>query len=172
MEPSTPAWGLMVAYWLHMLATVIWLGGLAALALIVLPAARSTLPGSTYSAFLGRVEMRLQSIGWFSLGVLTVTGMFQMSGSPNYEGFLAITSLWAGALLAKHLAIGLMVLLGIFVTWGVTPQLRRLALLEAAGKAIDETERARLQQRQERLLQLNLVVSVIVLALTAIARAA
>lgn len=172
MEANIPAWGLMVAYWLHMLATVVWLGGLAALAIIVLPAARKTIRGTAYSAFLEQVERRLQSVGWFSLAVLTVTGMFQMSASPNYEGFLAITSLWAGALLAKHLVIGLMILLSIYVTWGITPQLRRLALLEAAGKNIDEAERTRLHQRQELLLRLNLIVSMLVLALTAIARAA
>jgi len=172
METSVPAWGLVLAYWLHMLATVFWIGGLSALALIVLPAARNTVRGAAYSAFLEQIEKRLQAVGWFSLAVLGLTGMFQMSANPNYGGFLAIDSLWASAILVKHIAIGGMVLLSGYVTWGITPQLRRMAMLEAAGKLADESERTRLHRREELLLRLNLLASVIVLALTAVARAA
>jgi uncharacterized membrane protein len=34
---AVPAWALSISYWLHMLATVVWLGGLAAAGLIVHP---------------------------------------------------------------------------------------------------------------------------------------
>lgn len=172
MIESAPAWALTLAYWLHMLATVVWIGGLAVLALVVIPAARKTIPGETYAAFLGQVQNRLQSIGWFSLAVLAVTGMFQMSSSPFYEGFLAIQNTWSWAILIKHLAIGVMVLFSIYATWGITPALRRLALLQSAGKQVDAAALARLHAREDLLLKLNLAVSVIVLALTAIARSA
>lgn len=172
MSETAPAWALTLAYWLHMLATAIWVGGLAVLALIVIPAARKTIPGEAYGAFLGQVQRRLQSTGWFSLAVLAVTGMFQMSSSPFYKGFLAIENTWSWAILIKHLAIGLMVLFSVYATWGITPALRRLALLQSAGRQVDAAQLARLHAREELLLKLNLVVSIIVLALTAIARSA
>jgi uncharacterized membrane protein len=37
---STPFWALSLAYWLHMVATVAWIGGLVALVILVLPVAR------------------------------------------------------------------------------------------------------------------------------------
>ena len=37
---ETPQWAMMIAFWLHMLATVVWLGGQAALSLLVLPIGR------------------------------------------------------------------------------------------------------------------------------------
>jgi hypothetical protein len=60
------------------------------------------------------------------------------------------------------------------MTWGLLPQLRRQALLQAhspqSGQASQEL--ARISQRDAWLLRLNLALGVIILGLTAIARAA
>lgn len=165
----TPVWALSAAYWLHMLATLTWLGGLAALAILVLPAARRTLELPAYTRLLGELQRRLDPLAWASLVLLAATGMFQMSASPNYSGFLAIDSRWAAAILIKHLVFFIMTGLSAYLTWGILPALRRAALRQAAGR--DTPETAQLQGREIFLLRLNLVLGVIVLALTAIARA-
>lgn len=169
---AAPPWVLAIAYWLHMLATVTWIGGLAAVALLVIPAARRTVTGQAYAAFLAQVQKRLQAVGWFSLAVLILTGMFQMSSSPFYGGFLAIQNTWSIAMLLKHLSIGLMVLFSGYLTWFLAPALQRNALLLAAGKEIDPAKAARLRRQEQLLLGLNVAASVLVLLLTAIARAA
>ena len=162
---------LAIIYWLHMLATVAWIGGLAALGLLVLPAAHKTLSGTQYSAFLTQVTRRLQLIGWLSLAVLIGTGMFQMSASPFYQGFLAITNPWAEAILAKHIVIAGMTGLSAYLTWWHAPKMERLALLQARGKG-DPAEIAAMQHREELLVQINLGVSILILLLTALARSA
>jgi uncharacterized membrane protein len=166
---STPTWALSLAYWLHMLATVVWVGGLAALAGLVLPAARQSLDAQTYADLLGRIQKRLDPLGWFSLLLLVGTGLVQMSASPNYTGFLEIGNRWAAAILAKHLVIAGMVGVSAYLTWGVMPGLKRAALRAAQGKTAPEAER--LQRQEDRLLRLNLALAMIVLALTAVARA-
>jgi uncharacterized membrane protein len=162
---------LAIAYWLHMLATVVWLGGLSTLALLVIPAARRALDPAAYAALLAKIQPRLQSTGWLSLAVLAATGMFQMSASPHYNGFLSIDSPWAAAILVKHLLIGLMIAASAYSTWGLLPALRRLALLRAAGRSVADNQQATLERRERLLLSLNLLLSVAVLALTALARA-
>jgi uncharacterized membrane protein len=168
---ETPSWALWLAYWLHMLATVVWIGGLAALALFVLPAARRALDATGYAAFLSALQVRFDPLGWFSLAILAGTGMFQMSASPSYQGFLAIENLWAAAILVKHLLFFAMAGLSAYLTWGLMPKIRRLALRRAASGTMDEAEASRLAARETRLLQLNLLLGILVLALTAIARA-
>jgi uncharacterized membrane protein len=153
-----------------MLATVLWIGGLAVLTLIVFPAARKNLDAEDYANFLAALQKRLDPLGWFSVIVLLATGMVQMSSHPNYEGFLSIQSLWAGSILIKHLLFGLMVLVSGYITWGLLPAMRRLALLQASGKEITEMEA--FQKRDVLLLRLNLILGVFVLLLTAIARSA
>jgi len=169
MEPTT--WALWLAYWLHMLATVVWIGGLAALAIFVLPAARGALDAAAYAAFLSHLQRRFDPLGWFCLAILAGTGLFQMSASSSYQGFLAIENRWGAAILVKHIVFFGMAGLSAYLTWGLMPRIRRLALRRAASGAVDEAEAQRLSTQEGRLLQLNLLLGVLVLALTAIARA-
>jgi uncharacterized membrane protein len=169
-----PAWALGIAYWLHMLATVAWIGGLTALSLLVLPAARRTLDAQVYPRFLADLQRRLDPVGWLSLVLLAGTGMFQMSASPNYAGFLAINNPWAIAILLKHIVFLGMTAVSAYLTWGIMPRIQRLALRQAARRgdpAAAPTEAASLQRQEMVLLRLNLALAVLVLALTALARA-
>jgi uncharacterized membrane protein len=170
MTITAPVWALSITYWLHMLATVLWIGGLAALSLIVLPAARKALDPKSYADFLAAVQKRLDPIGWFSMIVLLASGMLQMSSNPNYDGFLSIQGLWAGSILVKHIMFGVMVLVSGYITWGLIPALKRAALLQAHGNAVQEAEI--LHKREIFLLRLNLIFGILVLLLTAIARSA
>jgi uncharacterized membrane protein len=169
--------GLVLAYWLHMLATVVWIGGLAAISLIVLPAARRSLSSDKMAALMAAIQKRLSPLAWFSLAVLVGTGLFQMSASPNYDGFLAIENTWAAAILVKHLVFLVMILLAAYQTWGVMPALQRAMLRQARQPDQATSTEAvvgvtRLQRREDLLTAFNLALGVIVLLLTAVARSA
>jgi uncharacterized membrane protein len=165
---TPPFWALSLVYWLHMLATVAWIGGLAAMVLLVLPAARRSLDTSAYAALLAAIQRRLDPLGWISLLLLVGTGLFQMSASPNYQGFLAISNRWAAAILVKHLVFFVMVGVSAYLTWGLLPRLGRVALRQSRGLEAPEAEQ--LRHRETSLIRLNLVLGAVVLALTAIAR--
>jgi uncharacterized membrane protein len=165
---TPPAWALSLAYWLHMLATVVWIGGLASLVLLVIPTARRSLEAKTYADLLGRLQSRLDPLGWLCLLVLGGTGLFQMSANPNYQGFLAISNRWAVAILTKHMVFLLMVGVNTYLTWGLLPQLQRTALLQASGH--DASGNTALVAREVWLMRLSLFLGIIILALTALAR--
>ena len=170
---DTPGWALAAAYWIHMLATVIWIGGLAALALFVLPAARRSLEAVEYNTLLAGIRRRLDPWSWFSLAILLATGMLQMSASPNYGGFLAIDNRWAIAMLLKHVLFLAMAGLSAYITWGLLPRLQRLALRRASASDGASTEKmVELQHQEALLVKVNLALGVLILAFTAIARAA
>ena len=167
---ATPVWALSIAYWFHMLATVLWIGGLAAISIIVLPAARKVLNPGDFADLLAAMQKRLDPLGWFSIIVLLASGMLQMSSSSNYEGLLTIQGVWAASILIKHILFGLMVLISGYITWGLLPALRRAALLQARAK--DDPNLQTLQNRESLILRLNLFLGVLVLLMTAIARSA
>jgi uncharacterized membrane protein len=165
-----PIWVLALSFWLHMAATIVWVGGLALMALVVWPGARAALgPGPQLAALIRDVHRRFNPWAWLSLAVLTVTGLTQMAANENYDGLLRITNPWTAAILAKHLSVGGMILIGAYMQWGLQPELARLALLESHGRAAEEDAR-RLRRRELFLIRLNLICGLLVLALTAAAR--
>jgi uncharacterized membrane protein len=166
---TTPYWALSLAFWLHMLATVAWIGGLVAVVILVLPAAKNTLQPETYANFLGQIQRRLDPLGWMSLAVLLATGLFQMSANPNYEGLLSISNRWAATMLLKHILFIGMIAISAYMTWGLLPGLRRIAMQQAKG--MDAQSAEQLQKRETLLLRINLVLGVLILGLTAMARA-
>lgn len=165
-----PSWALLISFWLHMLATVAWLGGLAALALFVFPSMRRTLKPKDYAVWADALNRKLDPIGWFSLGLLIFTGLLQMDGNSNYDGFLSLSNPWAVAICLKHIVFFGMIAVSAVLTWGVTPALSRAALSRAQGKA-DGQEQAILR-RFQALIVLNLLLGLLVLVFTAMARVA
>jgi len=165
---APPDWALTLAYWLHMLATVAWIGSLVTLSVLVLPAARQTLDATSYVDLLARLRRRLDPLGWISLLLLAGTGLFQMSASPNYEGFLAFNNRWAVAILVKHIVFLGIIALSAYLTWGLFPRLGRAALLLCHGQ--DAAGLQGLQKQEALLMRINLILGILVLALTAIAR--
>ena len=127
-------WGLSLAYAIHLVATVVWIGSLTALTWVILPAAMRNLDEMTLARLLLSIQQRLDPLAWFCLLLLLATGMFQMSANPNYQGLLAIQNTWAQAILVKHILFIGMILVNALLTWGILPALRRNLLLLAAGK--------------------------------------
>jgi uncharacterized membrane protein len=166
---TMPVWALALTYWAHMLATVLWLGSLAALSLLVLPALRKV-DAKSQSILLAAIQKRLDPLGWFSLALLLATGMFQMSANPNYEGFLAISGQWASSILVKHIFFGFMIVVSAAQTWWLLPSMRRAMLRQQ--RSGDMAEVVALQKREKLLLNLNLILAILVLGMTALARAA
>jgi putative copper export protein len=89
-----------------------------------------------------------------------------MSGNPNYEGLFAFSNPWSRAILVKHIAVGLMILVAAYQTWVLNPRLSRLALKQEAAASDQVTHEI------SRLSRLNLIFGVFVLGLTALARTA
>jgi len=170
MLETPPTWALALVFWLHMLATVAWLGGLAAIAILVLPVTRRVLKPTDQLAFIEGIQRRLEPLAWFSLAILIVTGLFQLSVNPHYDGFLSTTGQWSLAILTKHSLVVLMIVVSAIQTWEVLPAIRRGLVRIEKGQASEE-EVKRLQKQETLLLRLNIGLSILILAATAFARA-
>lgn len=164
----TPDWALTLIYWVHMTATVVWIGGLTVLLFIILPLINKNVPTENQASLIEQIQRRFDPISWLSLILLVATGMFQMSANPNYEGLLAINNRWAVALLIKHIMFLAMIGINAVITWTVLPGLRNVALKRQKG--IPAPEEARLKGRETLLLRLNFTLGIIILGLTALAR--
>jgi uncharacterized membrane protein len=166
--PTIPTWALGLIFWLHMLATVTWIGSIVSVSLLFLPAAKKTLKPVDQLALIDAMQKRLEPIAWFSMGLLVVTGLFQLSSNPHYNGFLSTSGQWSIAILIKHSLAAVMAAVSAVQTWEVLPAIRRSLMRREKAK---QEEIALLQKRETRLIRVNLALSVLILAATAMARA-
>ncbi len=167
---TIPLWALALAYWLHLLATVVWVGGVALMALLIWPGARAVL-GAQAATFLHTWHQRFNPLAWLSLAVLTGTGMVQMAANPNYDGLMRVENTWSVAIFVKHVAVIGMVAAGLIQQQVVQPALNRLLWLQARGQATSTAEAQRWQRHETALMWLNVACAMVVLACTAIASA-
>jgi len=162
-----PNWVLALIYWLHMLATVAWIGSLVAISILVLPASTRTLKLVDQVSFIAALQKRLEPIAWFSMGMLLVTGLFQLSLNPHYDGFLDTSTQWSLAILVKHSLAAIMAVVSAVQTWEVLPAIHRTLLRKDTAS---EEELSKLNRRETILLRTNLILSALILLATAFAR--
>ncbi len=163
-----PAWILLIAFWLHMLATVAWIGYLAATSLWIFPTLQKNLSGNEFSKWFTKSNKRLNTISWISITVLLVSGLIQMSANDNYSGLFLLTNNWAIAILIKHIIFFGMVILSAYLSWKLHPELERIALVKAAGKVAHNE--AKVLSQMKTTMRVTLFFGIATLALTALAR--
>ncbi len=167
---------LALSYFFHLIATVVWVGGLVILALLVMPEARRVLGDDpALEGLRARLRKRFLPLTHFSLVVLVVTGLTQMAGDENYDGMLQFDNAWAQAILLKHVAVGGMFVCGLAIQFGIMPALERAALIQSKGteaaQARAAADMARLHRREVWLTRINLILAALTLAFTAWATA-
>ena len=161
-------WILAISYWIHLLSTVVWLGGMALMAVVALPALRKgTLTDNQW------FDLQRRFLPWadVSLVLLLFTGFLQMTKDPNYNGFLTVDSVWAWAILLKHIAFMGMVVIIAYVQFVLYGGMERMRLLGEKRPLLADSEQAKLSRREVLMLRLNLLCAGLVLLCTAVATA-
>ena len=161
-------WFLAISYWIHLLATIVWMGGIFVMIFISWPALQQgSLAANQWLNFQRRFLPWINA----SLVILLVTGFFQMTNDRNYTGFLSVDSTWAWAILLKHIAYGAMVIIMVVVQAYLYPAMSRLSLLAEKRPGLAAAKQEKLQRQEIRLLRLNLFFAAAVLLFTAVATA-
>lgn len=164
-SPLFMSWILVVSYWIHLLATIVWLGGIALMTLVALPALkRGQLVANQW------LQLQKRFLLWAngSFVLLLITGFVQMTNDSNYSGFMTMDSTWAWAMLAKHIAFVVMVLLLAYMQFSLYPAMERAQILGEKRPSLAQSQQEELSKRETRLLWLNLAVAGLVLLFTAV----
>jgi copper resistance protein D len=108
----------LAAVWCHVLAAMVWIGGMAFLTLVIVPALRDVDLGSRRVELLHHTGVRFRTVAWVALGILVGTGSAILllrgvgwaalaSGAFWTTGFgrvLAVKLLLVAAILASSVA--------------------------------------------------------------------
>jgi copper resistance protein D len=144
---------------LHVLAAMLWLGGMFFLGVVGVPILRGVEPPALRQQLFRRLGLRFRSVGWWAIAVLVATGIINLynRGWLHWHGVLGSRVFWStriGHALAVKLAAVLIMI--------VFSALHDFVLGPRAGKARPGSEQAtRMRQRAALLARANGIVGVI-----------
>jgi uncharacterized membrane protein len=144
--------------WVHIVAATVWVGGIIFLGLVMQPIAKSLIPDPfERSRFVAKVGIRFNALGWGSLGILALTGLYNLVRVAG--GFSYVPSLFFMTSFGVILDVKLIFVLGMVLITGhhtfiSGPRVRRLILqLEAVKNKHEST--SELEHRIRRLQMQN-----------------
>jgi putative copper export protein len=68
----------LLSVWLHIIAAAVWLGGMAFLALVIVPVMRKPEYREQASNLMQQTGLRFRWVGWICLSLLVLSGSFQL----------------------------------------------------------------------------------------------
>ena len=154
--------------WVHLLAAMVWLGGMLFLGIVGAPVLRAVEPASLRARLFRELGERFRVVGWACIAVLLGTGALNLwfrgllevatLGSPSFWG-----APYGRALAGKLVGVAVMIVLSAVHDFAHGPHAARLPP--------DSTEAARARRAAAVLARVNAVVGVlVVLAAVRLAR--
>lgn len=115
----------------HVLAAMLWLGGMFFLALIGAPVLRGVEPPELRSRLFDALGRKFRSVGWLTLGVLLLTGVINLyyRGAFRADAWRTAEfwgSAWGRALAWKLVAVTVMLVVEGYHDWVLGPRAGQL----------------------------------------------
>ncbi len=157
----------ILSVWLHILAAATWIGGMIFLALAVVPLLRRPEYGGIAASLVHWLGVRFRWIGWVCLGLLVLSGTFNLI----YRGYgwddIWSGRLWQGpfgqALGIKLFLVAVILIMSAVHDFRIGP---RATALWQANPASPEAKR--LRRQASWIGRLNLILALAVVALAVI----
>lgn len=149
---------------LHILAAVVWVGGMLFLSLVLAPIVRRRTAAPEFMALFRSAALRFRAVAWAAIGVLLLTGpMLLMQRGIS----LVAPSTWQHIVRLKLALVGVLLVLTVLHDFVLGPRVRHAAAVpESSRSAWDHliVRTARWLPRVSLLLALAVVIAAAVLA--------
>ncbi len=119
---------LSLSHFLHLLATVVWIGGIVMILLVILPGAKTALESAPMvSKLMKEITKRFTPMANISILVLVATGIVIAFHEENFLGFTDFNSPWNVIMLLKHFLVALMIIIHFYRGLILNPKIGRLS---------------------------------------------
>lgn len=150
---------------IHVLAAMLWLGGMFFLGVVGAPALRAVEPAALRQRLFQELGVRFRTVGWISITILVLTGLVNLHyrGWLHWDGVLASAAFWkttvGTALAIKLLSVTVMIVVSAVHDFVLGPLAGRIAA--GSPEAIAFRRRAALLARVNALLGVIVVVAAV-----------
>jgi uncharacterized membrane protein len=158
---------LSLSHFIHLFATVIWIGGIFMVLLVILPSARTSLESTAMAALMKEITGKFTPLANASILVMVITGIIIALYKEKFGGFFNMGDFWNGTLVVKHLLVALMIIIHFYRGLVLAPRVGKLSA-QAAGSPSLSSQVARLQKLSLNLIKANFALGIIVLLATGV----
>ena len=151
-----------VVDWLHLIATVGWIGGVFMNVLAISPSIRESLEPPLRMSFMNSYMKRFRVVAYVCMGILVLTGVIMMLFSPKYAGSFDLSNTWVLFLLLKHVSVVALIIVGVYILEVVFPKIKQ------AGAKGPSPEMPKLQALLGKLGVTSFAIGLLILLFTAV----
>lgn len=112
---------------LHLMATIAWIGGMFFNFLVVMPTVAKALDPQTTGKFMGMLFKRVRVVVYTSLIILFVTGIPMKIANEFYVGVISFGNEWEMIGFIKHIFVAVLALMAIYSFEILMPKVSKLA---------------------------------------------
>jgi uncharacterized membrane protein len=152
---------LVLLKWIHLMATVAWIGGMFTNFFIYMPVLGKTLEPPVAGKLMGAVMKRFRVMVYISMAVFLSTGILMAYLHPDAVNTYASKDLWIFLLILKVIIFIVMVILAIVAFEVLAPRVARIA---AGGPS---TKLRKAQKSQRNLAMAGFLMGMIILIISA-----
>ena len=149
---------LITIYWFHLIATVIWIGGITFILFIAMPSSKQVL-GAESGKPMGDISKRFTPLANYSIILLTVTGIVLTWLNKRFSIVGIFENKWILILILKHILVLGMVAIHFYRSSVLTPKI---------GRATSSIEKTSLQKLSLNLVRVNFGLGLLILLLSGI----
>jgi uncharacterized membrane protein len=113
--------------WIHLLATVAWIGGMVTNFFIFRPILSKQLDQPALGRVMGSVMQRTRIVVYFAISIFILTGVLMVSMYGKTSGRMYVGDSWFIFFLAKMFLFLILVLLAVYAFEVLTPRVAKLA---------------------------------------------
>lgn len=149
---------LATSYWIHLITTAIWIGGIYFILFIAIPSAKNVLGGEA-GKLMGEISKRFTPIANYSILLLFITGVALTGLNKQFSGVGIFENKWTLILAIKHIIVLGMVVIHFY---------RGLVLNPKIARTESATDKTTLQKLSLNLVKVNFGLGIVVLLLSGI----
>lgn len=150
--------------WIHIMATVAWIGGMFVNFIVLRPVVTKVLDPATAGKFMQTLMKRFRVVIYTSIVLLGVTGIPLKIINENYISIINFDNNWEIVSFIKHIFYGILVVLAVYTFEILSPKIAR------AAKNGPSPAMAALQKQQGMMGAVAFLTAIIILILSSLMR--
>jgi uncharacterized membrane protein len=157
-------WILALSHFIHVMGTVVWIGGILMTLFVILPSSKTALESPLIvGKLMKEIAKRFTPLANISITLIIVTGVIIFYYDKNYTSFLDLENRWNIVIALKHVFIATMIIIHFYRGLILNPKIER------SSSQPNEKQTSRLRKISLDLVKANFAFGIIVLLLTVVA---